>query len=91
MVERLRELVEEEGLSPGSALEALRADTLFTTHTPVPAGHDVFSLEMVDRYFGHLYKQLGMRREQFNALAHDRERNGFNMTMLILPANLVYK
>lgn len=87
LVERLRELVREEGLSPGAALEALRADTLFTTHTPVPAGHDVFDLDMVDRYFGHLYKQLGMSREQFHALAYDRERNGFNMTMLALGAS----
>ncbi|WP_347488636.1 alpha-glucan family phosphorylase [Desulfoscipio sp. XC116] len=84
LLERLRELVEDKGLSAGTALEALRADTLFTTHTPVPAGHDVFSEEMIDRYFSYLYGRLGVAREQFMQLASDQERSGFNMTMLAL-------
>lgn len=84
LVERLRELVEEQGLPVGVALEALRADTLFTTHTPVPAGHDIFDPEMVDRYFGYLYQRLGLTREQFLELAHDQGRGGFNMTILAL-------
>ncbi|TYO93886.1 alpha-glucan family phosphorylase [Desulfallas thermosapovorans] len=84
LVERLREFVEDKGLPVGAALEALRADTLFTTHTPVPAGHDIFNPEMIDRYFGYLYPRLGLNREQFLQLAHDQDRGGFNMTLLAL-------
>lgn len=83
-VERLREFVEDKGLPVGVALEALRADSLFTTHTPVPAGHDVFSPEMIDRYFSYLYQRLGLTREQFLQLAYDDARGGFNMTLLAL-------
>jgi starch phosphorylase len=51
-LERIRELREEHGLSFDEALAAVRAGTVFTTHTPVPAGIDRFPLEMVQRYFG---------------------------------------
>jgi len=84
LVERLRELVEDTGLSVGVALEVLRADTVFTTHTPVPAGHDIFKQEMIDRYFSHFYYRLRLTREQFMQLAHDRGQDGFNMTLLAL-------
>jgi starch phosphorylase len=51
-VERIRLLVEEHGLDPATALEAVRAATVFTTHTPVPAGIDRFDRDLVGRYFG---------------------------------------
>jgi starch phosphorylase len=51
-IERIRLLVEEQGLDPAAALETVRAATVFTTHTPVPAGIDRFSRELVTRYFG---------------------------------------
>ncbi len=51
-VERIRLLVEEHGLDPATALEAVRAATVFTTHTPVPAGIDRFERDLVARYFG---------------------------------------
>ncbi len=53
-VERLRELVEVEGIDPEPALERLRGSTVFTTHTPVPAGNEVFDPELVRRNVGHL-------------------------------------
>ncbi len=84
LVERLRELVEGQKLPIGVAREVLRADTLFTTHTPVPAGHDIFSQEMIDRYFSNFYEKLGITREQFMQLALDQEHGGFNMTLLAL-------
>ncbi len=84
LVERLRELVEEKGLSVGVALEVLRADTVFTTHTPVPAGHDIFTQEMIDRYFNQFYYRLRLTKEQFMHLAHDQGHSGFNMTLLAL-------
>ncbi|MDH6143306.1 starch phosphorylase [Kitasatospora sp. GP30] len=51
-VERIRELVaDDRGHDFGAALEAVRAGTLFTTHTPVPAGIDRFEAELVARHF----------------------------------------
>ena len=81
LVERLRELV-QQGVAVDTALEAIRSCTLFTTHTPVPAGHDVFAPELVDGYFGRLYTQLGLNRETFLQLGWDQARGGFNMTLL---------
>jgi starch phosphorylase len=51
-VERIRELTEQAGLTFDDAVEAARAATLFTTHTPVPAGIDRFPRELIEQYFG---------------------------------------
>jgi starch phosphorylase len=67
-LERLRELVEEEGLDRESALERLRATTVFTTHTPVPAGNEVFDPELVRRNVGPLVERCGFAWDEFAAL-----------------------
>lgn len=82
-LERIREKV-SRGIRPDVAVEAVKSNTLFTTHTPVPAGHDLFSVEMMDYYFGHYYPQMGMSREEFICLGLDEERQAFNMTVLAL-------
>ena len=82
-VERVRDMV-REGVCVRTAIEAVRATTLFTTHTPVPAGHDVFSTEMVERYLEPVYRELGLDRDSFLGLAWDPVRKGFNMTVLAL-------
>ncbi len=51
-VERIREYIAEQSLDFDTALTLVRASTVFTTHTPVPAGIDRFPVEMVQRYFG---------------------------------------
>ena len=51
-VERIRELVTDGGLDFDTALAVVRSSTVFTTHTPVPAGIDRFPVDMVERYFG---------------------------------------
>ena len=84
LVERMREMIEDKGMPVGQVMELIRADAIFTTHTPVPAGHDVFNSEMIERYLGYLYQRMGLSREQFYELGHDRGRNGFNMTLLAL-------
>ncbi len=80
-LERIREQV-EAGLSFDEAKEAVRATTVFTTHTPVPAGHDVFSFHMVEKYFHSYWPRLGLSREQFLELGS--HEGGFNMTALAL-------
>ena len=84
LLERLRELVAGAGLSLETAVEAVRSCTIFTTHTPVAAGHDLFPAEMIDKYFAHLYPELGVDREGVLSLGWDRERGMFNMTLLAL-------
>ncbi|MBR5723962.1 MAG: alpha-glucan family phosphorylase [Bacteroidales bacterium] len=59
-LERLRECIQEEHLSFAEGLELVRASGLYTTHTPVPAGHDAFTEEMIGRYIGHYPARLGV-------------------------------
>lgn len=83
-LERIR-MLSAEGVPFETALEVVKASTVFTTHTPVPAGHDVFSVEMMDRYFGDYYWQLGADRERVLSLG---SMNGvFNMTRLAVSAS----
>jgi len=67
-LERLRELVEERGAEPHEALEELRASSVFTTHTPVPAGNEVFDPALVRRNVGPLVERCGLSWEEFEAL-----------------------
>ncbi len=82
ILERVRALV-SEGLTFEAAMEAVAAHTVFTTHTPVPAGHDHFSAEMIENYLGRLRETLELSKEQFFALG--KVDNGeFNMTALAI-------
>ncbi|QKT02732.1 alpha-glucan family phosphorylase [Ectothiorhodospiraceae bacterium 2226] len=84
ILERCRELI-DEGLSFEAALEAVASGTVFTTHTPVPAGHDIFPHEMVDEYLSPLVQRLGISREAFLELgAGPANPHGFNQTALAL-------
>jgi len=85
-LERIREYVEEQGLPFAAALWAARANALFTTHTPVPAGHDAFPFELMDRFFGNYWGRLGLDREGFLALGRFDSPWGtqFSMTVLAL-------
>jgi glycogen phosphorylase len=79
--ERLRELL-YSGVSFHTALEYIRSGTVFTTHTPVPAGHDAFSLPMLEYYLEPMLRELPGFREEFIRLGLDLEKNVFNMTYL---------
>lgn len=85
VLERARELV-QQGMTFEQAREAVRATTVFTTHTPVPAGNDAFSFELMDKYFPGFWKELGIAREQFLDLALQDLPGGpqFSMTVLAL-------
>jgi starch phosphorylase len=64
MLERLR-IERANGLSFNSAIEKVRRSTVFTTHTPVAAGHHVFSFQLMDHYARNLWESLGIDRESF--------------------------
>lgn len=74
------------GLDFETACELVKSRTVFTTHTPVPAGHDAFSFSLMDKYFPGFWNELGIDRDKFLALGHHAEPWGdaFNMTVLAL-------
>jgi starch phosphorylase len=85
-LERIRELVQSQGLTFAEALQAARAGTVFTTHTPVPAGIDRFPRALVETYFGGDNAVAGVPVERILALgAEDYEggdRTVFNMAVM---------
>ncbi len=84
VLERCRELV-AEGLDFDSALEAVAANTVFTTHTPVPAGHDIFDHKLMKEYFHAFVRELGIGLDQFHSLGATPDNpDGFNQTALAL-------
>lgn len=84
VLERIRRKVKNSGLSFHAALEAVAANTVFTTHTPVPAGHDHFGEEMIWEYFASCCSDLGVNREEFVRLGGAGQGQDFNMTRLAL-------
>lgn len=83
ILERLREHV-SSGETETVALEMVASTTVFTTHTPVPAGHDVFTDVLMAEYFSSFWPQIKLDQESFLALGREPEGSGFNMTALAL-------
>jgi starch phosphorylase len=85
VLQRIRDLL-ERGDSFDSALEEVRRTTVFTTHTPVPAGHDAFPFSLVETHLANAWGTLGAYRDAFMALGHYDNGSGplFNMTALAL-------
>jgi len=84
-LERVREEV-EKGASFADAVKRVQSTTVFTTHTPVPAGHDVFPVDLVDKFFREFWGQLTIDRGTFLGLGQYARSDGqiFNMTALAL-------
>jgi starch phosphorylase len=84
-LERLRELVEDGRLAAADALEYLRASTVFTTHTPVPAGNEQFDPKLVRQHVGELVSRCGLKWGEFAALGKvDPKDTHFGMTPFAL-------
>jgi starch phosphorylase len=85
VLQRIRDLC-ERGWSFDAALDEVRRTTVFTTHTPVPAGHDAFPFHLVETHLSGAWGDLGGYRERFLALGHYDNGGGpmFNMTALAL-------
>ncbi len=89
-LERLYELI-NDGMDFKPALEFVRSTTLFTTHTPIPAGNEAFEFEMMERYFKDFWPQIDMSDDYFfdlgrNVNIHQHE----NFSLTILALNLSY-
>jgi starch phosphorylase len=86
-LERIRALVEEDRLSFSEAVEVVSAGNIFTTHTSVPAGNDIFTQDMIFRYFDNFVNKLGISRKEFLAMGRQNpadEKEMFSMTVLAL-------
>ncbi len=84
-LQRMREMI-EQGRSFDDALEEVKRSTVFTTHTPVPAGHDAFPFNLVEKYLAGTWGEIGQHRQNFLALGEYDNGSGslFNMTALAL-------
>lgn len=85
VLQRIREFI-DQGRSFDAALDEVQRTTVFTTHTPVPAGHDAFPFHLVETHLAGCWGSLGADRDKFLALGwHDNGSGAqFNMTALAL-------
>jgi starch phosphorylase len=88
MVERIKEEV-DNGKAFTEALDTVQKNCVFTTHTPVPAGHDIFTTDLISQYFEGYWPSLGIDRDTFLDLGRkNRTTDGhFNMTVLSLKTS----
>jgi glycogen phosphorylase len=86
-LERIRRVMREQHLTFAEAKELTSAGNMFTTHTAVPAGFDLFPPQMMDYYFGNYYHELNLGREEFLQLGRGvaaRPDESFSMAVLAL-------
>jgi len=87
-IERLSWFMKEKNVSFNEAIELVRASSLFTTHTPVPAGHDAFIESLMMQYMGEYPNRLGISWERFINLGKETPNNKTDkFSMSILAAN----
>ncbi len=86
-LERIRHLRTTKHMTFDEAVEATRSSNVFTVHTPVKAGNDEFSVQLMDKYFGNFFPKLAINRKQFLALGRidqDDDAGAFKMPVLAL-------
>ena len=85
-LELIRDLIETKKISFEIAKDIVTSKTVFTTHTPVPAGNDIFPISLMEKYFKDFWPRLGLSREDFLRLGMKSENLdiGFNMGILAL-------
>ncbi len=84
-IERLIDLIDQK-FSFSSAMEIVRASSLFTTHTPVPAGHDKFHEDLLRAYLRHLPEKLNISWEQFMNMGREYPDSDEKFSMSVLAA-----
>jgi starch phosphorylase len=86
-LERMRRLIKRGGLSLEAAKEVVKSNSVFTTHTPVPAGNDYFPPDLMGKYFGKYAEDLGLSFNECLALGRlnpENNQEAFCMTMLAI-------
>jgi starch phosphorylase len=91
ILERIRENI-NKGMSFDEAFQQVKSTTIFTTHTPVPAGHDVFPFPLLEKYLNGYWSSLKLNREAFFKLGVDPKNPnaGFNMTAFALKSSFYH-
>ena len=87
ILELMKNIIKEKQVSFEVAKDIASSKTVFTTHTPVPAGNDIFPIELVEKYFKEFWPRLGLDREAFLKLGMKpckELEHGFNMGILAL-------
>ncbi|MBF0273618.1 MAG: alpha-glucan family phosphorylase [Nitrospinae bacterium] len=91
ILQRLKDYMQNEGVNFNEAVSLIQASSVFTTHTPVPAGIDIFSPELIAAYFQGYMNELGVSNEHFLSLGRiNREDNNepFSMAVFALKHSL---
>ena len=86
-LEIIKNIIEAKEVSFDIAKDIASSKTVFTTHTPVPAGNDIFPVSLVEKYFKDFWGRLGLTREEFLKLGmkpNETLEPGFNMGILAL-------
>ena len=86
-VQRLLDYVEGESLPFDEALELVRASSIYTCHTPVPAGHDYFDEELLGKYLGHIPGRLGISWHDFISLGRENPESNEKFSMSVFALN----
>lgn len=84
IINRLDQLINEQGLSFTEAREVIRLSTAFTTHTPVPAGNEAFDLKLVKHYLADKIEAINMNFDQFANFIQIDGQNDFSLSVLAI-------
>lgn len=87
ILETIKDIIVDKKVSFDIARDIVSSKTVFTTHTPVPAGNDIFPIDLVEKYFKDYWPKLGIERDEFLRLGMKCTKgleNGFNMGILAL-------
>ncbi|MGA9473885.1 MAG: alpha-glucan family phosphorylase, partial [Terriglobales bacterium] len=84
VLEAIRMRMEEEGIGFDKAVPRVSREVVFTTHTPVPAGHDRFDADLIEEHLGILREALGLSKEQFMALGRENPDSDERFCMTVL-------
>src|SRR5205807_5657408 len=87
VLEAIRMRMEDEGIGFDAAVPRVSREVVFTTHTPVPAGHDRFDAKLVEEHIGPLREALGLSEQSLLGLGREKPNNSdesFCMTVLAL-------
>jgi len=88
VLEAIRQRMEEEGISFDMAVPRVAREVVFTTHTPVPAGHDRFDADLIEEHLGPLREALGLSKENFMALGRENPDSDERFCMTVLGLKL---
>jgi starch phosphorylase len=88
VLEAIRQRMEEEGIGFEKAVPRVAREVVFTTHTPVPAGHDRFEADLVEEHLGPLREALGLSKKSFMALGRENPESDERFCMTVLGLKL---